>query len=227
SQRCTSHPISEDVFTSLRTDNFCLQSVVVPEGQAAQLYITNRVTYCGQLDDKKRELAEISGNISTAVNFCSSTARSFSLPAGSYYIGVSRTRIPLKVSLTYHNTNLGCNDEVPFSLIGLPLTFEPTKLKCSIILPGLTILEIKHIERRSNEISQNSQNCVRVRMGKRMSGLYWQWAPVCETNDFYEYELGCGAVVMDASSRAIERVEFVLKPMDDLKAVLAPLICSN
>ncbi|GMR61086.1 hypothetical protein PMAYCL1PPCAC_31281, partial [Pristionchus mayeri] len=104
SQLCPSHPISEDVFTSLRADNFCLQSFVVPEGQAAQLYVTNRETYCGQLNEDKRELAKITGGASTRVNFCTATARSFSLPSGSYYIAVSRTRIPLKVSLTYHNT---------------------------------------------------------------------------------------------------------------------------
>ncbi|GMR61090.1 hypothetical protein PMAYCL1PPCAC_31285, partial [Pristionchus mayeri] len=230
SQLCTADPISEDVFTSLRVDSYCMQIIVVPEGQAAQLYVTNPKNYCGQLDEGQTSLAKITGNISTPVNLCASASRSFSLPTGTYYIGVSRTRIPLKVSLTYHNTNLGCNDVVDPSLVGVPLTFVPTARECNLILPGRTVLEIKNIRRRRAKGKLIFKNrCVRVRMGKRMSGLYWQWDPVCEipANDFYEYDLGCGAVVMDASSMAIERVEFVLRPMDDVKAVIAPLMCSN
>ncbi|GMR44628.1 hypothetical protein PMAYCL1PPCAC_14824, partial [Pristionchus mayeri] len=163
------------------------------------------------------------------VNFCSASARSFILPAGTYFIGVSHTPLPLQISITYHKTNLGCNDEVPALLIGFPLTFEPTRHKCSLILPGRTVLEIKNIQRYSKEKTKNHRNCVRVRMGKHLHGLYWHWAFVCQipANDFYEYELGCGAVVMDASSRAIERVEFVMRKMDELKAVVAPSMCST
>ncbi|GMR61466.1 hypothetical protein PMAYCL1PPCAC_31661, partial [Pristionchus mayeri] len=107
----------------------------------------------------------------------------------------------------------GCDDVVPPMLVGIPLTFLPEKHKCSLILPGLTVLEIKNIRRQRAKGSTEGQ-CLRVRMGKRMAGLYWQWDPVCEMppHDSYEYELGCGTVVMDASSLAIERVEFVLRP---------------
>ncbi|GMR39789.1 hypothetical protein PMAYCL1PPCAC_09984 [Pristionchus mayeri] len=222
-------PIIEDVLTKLRVESFCLHPVVVPEDQAAQFSVANRKAYCGQLTEDKRALAEITGATATPVNFCDSIARTFPLASGTHYIGVSRARIPLQVTLEYHNTKLGCNDEVPASLVGVPLAFEPTEHKCALILPGRTILEIKNIQSRDEESAQNQKNCVRVRMGKRMRGLYWQWAPVCEipAGDSYDYELGCGAVVMDASSEAIERVEFMLKPMDDLKAVLAPLMCSN
>ncbi|KAF8353701.1 hypothetical protein PRIPAC_95324 [Pristionchus pacificus] len=223
---CASRPIDGSAFKRLRSNVFCLQTLVVPEGQVAQIFFSNRQAYCGRLGVEEKSLAQVTGPDSTITHFCSAPAPSLTLPSGSHYIGVSPSSVPLKVSLTYINTLLGCGDKVSNALLGIPLTFVPTRsAKCTLLLPGRSVLTIKAVRRTPG--SQHVGQCVRLRMGKAIWNVNRHFPPICKVTEPLSFNMGCGIVVMDASNEAVEKVDFTVRKMDEEQSILAPLMCDN
>ncbi|GMT07237.1 hypothetical protein PENTCL1PPCAC_29411, partial [Pristionchus entomophagus] len=169
-RQCTAQPIAENTKTSLRSEQACLQSVVVPEGHVAQVHVTNRDAYCDLLTNDHRSAALITSNDSDDVNFCSTKDRAVTVPSGTHYIRVANSPMPLRLSVSFLITELACHDIVSDALIGVPLTLVPTEHKCTIVLPSRTTLEIRKIT-RTEAVVKDSRNCARVRMGRTFYSL--------------------------------------------------------
>ncbi|GMT06073.1 hypothetical protein PENTCL1PPCAC_28247, partial [Pristionchus entomophagus] len=225
--QCTAQPIVENTKTSLRSDQACIQPVVVPAGHVAQVHVTNRDAYCDLLTNDQRSAALVITDGSDDVNFCSTVDRAVTVPSGAHYIRVAKSPMPLRLSVSFLKTALACHDIVPDALIGVPLTLFPTEHKCIIVLPSRTTLEIRKITRTEAAV-KDPRNCARVRMGRTFYSLNLRWPHVCKipSDDTYEYELGCSAALLDASNLAIAMVEFTLHQMNEYKAMTSPLMCA-
>lgn len=206
---CAPQLTTTDNGTSVVTYPACLLPIPVPEGMVWTFFIS-----C----EADGESTMHTSSEATVVFFCDERDRGFTFLPGYHTILVSASRIEPIVTLVTANTSFGCNKVVPRHLIDMNITllFSPTEDRCSLVIPGNSVLVINRIE-AAEEYHEHVFGCVRIRMGQNFSTLNHRWRPVCEVPslDTLSYVLRLPSVVLDASSLAVKRVEFTLKHIDE------------